>query len=412
MNYNVAVEIKEKELREKKKIVKKKIVLIIGKLILTLGLVLLTVLAGLTLGFLHGITVNQKKSLAVISEYRWKYKQLNETEKIIYESIYETVQNDELDFSVDVPKIDSDKIEGMVDRTLEAFCSDYPELFWLTGGGKYSVFDKSKYSTLNMSLNCWSYWNFTIDKKGEFDKMISKASEITEQAAVLPTTYDKVKYVHDYLVKNVEYDYIAAEKNDQPITSKTVDQANTAYGCLVNGKAVCGGYAKAFQLLMIMLGIECEYVRGEAGESHAWNCLKLDGEYYWFDVTWDDQNNSDYPELVLYNYFGCSTDDLYKTHKPFEKFDIPQCSATSYNFFVREECYIEKYDFDTVIQAIGKQKETNQINLKFGNINELYQAKKELFIDGLWFTIPEFSEKKIVYFCHDTQCAMYILVVE
>ena len=55
----------------------------------------------------------------------------------------------------------------------------------------------------------------------------------------------------------------------------------TAYGCLVEGRAVCAGYAKAFKLLLGRCGISCYYVVGEAGGGkHGWNCVELDGNYH------------------------------------------------------------------------------------------------------------------------------------
>ena len=56
---------------------------------------------------------------------------------------------------------------------------------------------------------------------------------------------------------------------------------------------MCAGYAKAYQLILNRMGIECGYITGNAVNDmvsgpHAWNYVRLDGNYYQVDVTWDD----------------------------------------------------------------------------------------------------------------------------
>jgi len=65
--------------------------------------------------------------------------------------------------------------------------------------------------------------------------------------------------------------------------------AATAYGALVNGRAVGEGYAMAFKALSDELGFDCRIVLGNLGEMiHAWNIVMLYGEYYHIDVAMCD----------------------------------------------------------------------------------------------------------------------------
>jgi len=111
-------------------------------------------------------------------------------------------------------------------------------------------------------------------------------------ARILPqmnqgSDYDKVKKVHDYLCNHITYTL-----NDRP-------EIYTAYGALVEGKAVCEGYAIAFQRLMEAMGIPCYIASGVVqGEDHAWNLVQLNGQWYHLDATWDDQVNR-----IIYKYF-------------------------------------------------------------------------------------------------------------
>lgn len=85
---------------------------------------------------------------------------------------------------------------------------------------------------------------------------------------------DKVIYLHDAIVELVSY-------------GKTGNQAYTLGGALGDGKAVCKGYALALNRLLQEAGFETDYIRN-ATLNHGWSYVKLDGEWYHIDATWDD----------------------------------------------------------------------------------------------------------------------------
>lgn len=112
------------------------------------------------------------------------------------------------------------------------------------------------------------------------------------------TKKQKLKWVHDWLVMSVEYDYkgLNAYKNEAKGTSRYGHIYNE-YGALVDGKAVCGGYAQAFKAIIDelvrrgSLAVKCDIA---TGGNHAWNRVKIDGVWYNIDVTWDDQSSKDF----------------------------------------------------------------------------------------------------------------------
>ena len=103
------------------------------------------------------------------------------------------------------------------------------------------------------------------------------------------TDFEKAMQIIKYLVETVTYDIDELE-DDTPY----INDSYKAYGALVNHKAVCSGYAKAFDLLAKKCGLSTTVVTGEAINSsnlngpHAWNQIYLDGEWYNVDVTWED----------------------------------------------------------------------------------------------------------------------------
>lgn len=92
------------------------------------------------------------------------------------------------------------------------------------------------------------------------------------------TDREKVKAIHDWMCKNVKYDW-------DGYNGKTPMKAD-AYSALIDGYAVCDGYAGGFALIMNDLGISTIRVRSQS-MLHAWNKVLLEGQWYWLDVTWD-----------------------------------------------------------------------------------------------------------------------------
>ncbi|MGI6221116.1 MAG: cell wall-binding repeat-containing protein [Coriobacteriales bacterium] len=95
----------------------------------------------------------------------------------------------------------------------------------------------------------------------------------------------KAKVAHDWLVRNCVYNTDAA--NTAGPESYGSPNPWNAYGALVDKSPVCQGYSLAFIDVMNRLGIESSFVANDE-EQHAWNRVKLDGDWYNLDVTWDD----------------------------------------------------------------------------------------------------------------------------
>ena len=87
--------------------------------------------------------------------------------------------------------------------------------------------------------------------------------------------FHKALYLHDTLATQTEY----VDTNDN------IEHA--AYGALVNGEAVCQGYSHAYGLLLKRCGIKSSVVISNQ-MGHEWNIVKVNGNFYHVDVTWDD----------------------------------------------------------------------------------------------------------------------------
>lgn len=137
--------------------------------------------------------------------------------------------------------------------------------------------------------------------------------------------FDKAKTIHDYIIMNVDYDYANYLNDTIP------SQSYKALGALKYKYAVCAGYAKTFQLLCQLAGLECTYVTGDTPSgSHAWNQVKIDGKWYNVDTTWDDpvslEKKFDDHRYNRYSYFLISDELMYKDHTP--KTKVQTCSSS------------------------------------------------------------------------------------
>ena len=118
--------------------------------------------------------------------------------------------------------------------------------------------------------------------------------------------------INKYLCDTVEYDQDAlysAERNGYDAPDESFGDSFTAYGALINGRCVCSGYAAAFQLLAEAAGMESIVVTGILdGLPHAWNKVKLDGEWRVVDVT---NNDAEYIANAILNLPDHAAERIY-----------------------------------------------------------------------------------------------------
>ena len=172
------------------------------------------------------------------------------------------------------------------------------------------------------------------------------------------TAYQKEIAVHDYLINNCEYDYEGLNSN------KISDESYTAYGALCLGIAVCEGYAEAAYILLNRSGVESLIITGESrGVGHAWNLVKIGGEYYHLDVTWDDTMQSGSENAIRYYYFNLSDKDIGQDHE-WNSANYPVCTADKYHYYFYNNLVVKNKDelINRVIEEV--EKGNREITLK------------------------------------------------
>ena len=169
----------------------------------------------------------------------------------------------------------------------------------------------------------------TAWETGDTGKLLPKNKAVYDRCAEIisqcitddMTDYEKEAAIYQWLTQNVAYDW-----RHQDRFQTTPRESYQPYGALVDGTAVCLGFATTFQLFMDLLDIECITVVGAAfnsEENHAWNMVKLGDEWYCTDATWDMGESSRY-----WRYFNVTSDHMAKSDHQWDYANIPMATAT------------------------------------------------------------------------------------
>ncbi len=292
---------------------------------------------------------------------------------------------------------------SIMNSAYQKFLDENPEIFWTDNFQIYKI--ESHGAPIQYKLVIETNTDSELIEK-ERERLDLEIEKILSQIDKNMSDYEKAIFVHDYIIKNCEYDTELADKivNGKELSEKDNLQ-RSAYGCLVEKSTICSGYAKAYQIIMRKLGIECIYIYGTTKtEAHAWNCINIDGEYYNVDLTWDESED---PEEVKYDYF-CFTDANRSDseHMFVTITQHPACTATRYNYFIYNGYYLKEYSFNEASKIISKQLNNDKVYIKFPSKEETEKALYDLIEQNRIFNIIQVS--KIRYSYTDTLISIEI----
>lgn len=284
---------------------------------------------------------------------KYFYNQLDKYSKIIYNALDENKENMkngtyEINLGTEFSNILSNdngqkQLGDYYQTAVEAYSYDNPDVFYIDFQKLYLNIEtttRGTSKTYKVFLNAGNSSNYLENQFQTKESVDIALNEIQKIRAYFvqnkkQDTYQNIKLVHDYLVETIDYD-------------QSTSRANTynLYGALIEKNCVCEGYAKAFKYLMDGLNIPCTIVAGNGTnsegvtESHAWNYVQLNGNWYAVDVTWDD------PILVggailtnssKYKYFLKGANEFNPSHvangqftEGGKKFAYPQLSEQNY----------------------------------------------------------------------------------
>lgn len=188
---------------------------------------------------------------------------------------------------------------------MELWYSDYNGYYYVTDPSKLPGYSDSNMLDITfyasgtyrmqfyvMDMTTYSYTRMIVTltiNDSSYPAVESIADSVVSQCreAGNYSDYDTALWLHDWLVDNCSYDYSGLYCS--------------AEGMLARGKGTCEAYHRAYEMLLKRAGIS--YGRME-GNGHVWTAVKMDGEWYQVDVTWDDNGYAEKGSYENYLYFG------------------------------------------------------------------------------------------------------------
>lgn len=322
------------------------------------------------------------------------YDRLCAEEQQWYLDIYRILTGMEEEGELSAAGVETVGEEG-IDRVFQCVMNDHPELFYVEGY-TYTLYS---YGSRIARIGFGGTYSMKDTERREREQLIEAvAEECLSHLKPDASDYTKVKYVYDYVILNTDYDRLSAD--NQNICS-----------VFLGGRSVCQGYAKAVQYLLTKLGIPCTLVSGQVhgGESHAWNLVQIDGEWYYVDATWGDasyqigEDDASFPATTLpsvnYDYLCVTTEQLEKTHQIGGVVTMPACTSTKANYYVMEGAYFTEYE-ERGVQAFfqrGYEEGRKVITLKCAEAVVYNTFLEKLITEQKIFAFMNSPDGKVAY---------------
>ena len=224
---------------------------------------------------------------------------------------------------------------------------DHPEIFWAVGF-KYRHYKDSP------NLILIPEYIFDKNKIREHKKALHTRVEKLVRPAAKFSEWDKEKYVHDFICENIRYD-----KLKKPYSHEII-------GPLGHGVGVCEGIAKSVKILCDALGVWCVIaICGNNPEKgikyrHTWNIVRINGQYYHLDATFDNTlgRNEDDSVSIRYDYFNLDDKNIFRDHEPLIA-PAPACPDGSHSYYREKKLSFTKTEdvYKRALQAARKGRE-------------------------------------------------------
>lgn len=310
----------------------------------------------------------------------YQYDRLNEQEKIAYICVFNKIEAHPS--YIKIPVLSQTEFNNV----FFAVKNDNPNLLCFSDSCNMIRFLSAGLLEL--------HYNQDVDACRQMQsQLLSSADEILSQMPNLAEDYEKELYLHDAIIQRCVYD-------------EHTDHQSDAYGCLVEGRAVCSGYARATMLLLKKAGIETILVSGtgvserSGSVSHMWNIVWLDGEPYHLDVTWDDPE-TDENGTSTHLYCNLTTQAISADHREISV--SIDCTATENNYFRKEGLWFDSYTSAAVERICERLAENignglNYVELEFAD-DEVFAMAERSLLDS---TTPGSDMYKILSYLQQT----------
>lgn len=315
--------------------------------------------------------VQSEADRADMDQPRYAYEQLSPEERAVYEEIVDGIES-----RAEKTKLSTTDLK-LMEKAYQAVRYDHCEYFWLK---KFSYVTYSNRKDEITEIDFCPEFSMDEEEQERIRTQINaEADRMLEDAPFDGTDFDKVLYVYNTLIREVDYDK-SAENNQNLIST------------FIGHRTVCQGYAYGAQYLLERLDIPCTTIEGVTEDgNHSWNLVRMDGAYYYIDLTWGnsqylyylEENDSVSSEKFIdYTYLGADSETILKTRTPSDVIPLPDCTAREDNYYIHEHLYVSEWD----PEAIGKiirdayHSDEGSVQIKFADL-ELYEQVMQYFLE-------------------------------
>lgn len=284
------------------------------------------------------------------------YNLLSSSERKLYMDVYATLKEG----SRIAPSSPAILGASNIGRVIEYVKNDHPELAFPI---------QIRYTRGLSRLVFYENIDYVYSAKGNAEFLNQFKEAVNKYCR---TDYEKVLYVHDFVINSVEYDH-------KFIETQIPDPSNhTALGVLDTGKGVCEGIARLTQLLLEAVGVEALYCEGKSKHpttakipGHAWNAVRIDGKYCYLDVS-NDVCLTEKKLQRSYCYFclpyrEIAKDRIFDLDREFRALNA---DTDEYSYFKRNGCLfssvgdIRKWLDRKLAEALSSRKDTLYLQFK------------------------------------------------
>ncbi len=264
----------------------------------------------LAAGGVTGCSIGKQDDSSHLHAYY--YDAFDDKQRMIYEVFNRSASDPSSNEMLSFEDGETASIEE-VNVVYQGFLYDHPEYYWIGSSFQYERiqngdggYDDSMVSAVAvvpiMSADELIDADRTFEEREEwfceqinamYENQVNDDSEnVTEDVLV--------RIVHDVLIESVSYE-------EQATYDVQFVEEHTAYGALVNGSAVCDGYALAFRYLLSLYDIDCVLIPGDyAGAAHVWTTVYFGGSWHEIDPTMNDGK---------LRYYDLTTGEMERDHQ-------------------------------------------------------------------------------------------------
>ncbi len=167
----------------------------------------------------------------------------------------------------------------------------------------------NSYKKLTVVMNNYGKIVVKINKQYQPEEIeyINKTLEAIKKKYITDnmTNTQKIKRIHDYIIKTTKYDKNRANNMNNPKYKNS--NTHTAYGLLKNNVSLCGGYSDLMSIYIAQLKIPNIRI---SAEKHVWNLVYINNEWLHLDATWDDPVTNTGAQILIHDYFLINTQKL------------------------------------------------------------------------------------------------------